>query len=53
MNKYKVVAYADPEEGLSKKTSLAFAETREEAMAQAWKIFPEYHEVNVFLIEDK
>jgi hypothetical protein len=46
--KWEVIAYADPEMGLTKRRDFVWADTREEAERKAWKLFPEYHEIGVF-----
>ena len=47
--RYTVVAYA--EEGLPRKEVEITAKTKDQAWSQAWRLFPEYHEVGVFEID--
>ena len=48
--KWEVIAYADPEMGLKKKSAFVWADSREEAERKAWATFPEYHEVGVYKV---
>lgn len=52
MHKYRVVAFADIEYGLPKREAFIKAESYEEAKKKAWKMFPEYHEIMVNIIND-
>ena len=46
MPKYKIVAIPDEENySAGKKEKIIDVDTYDEAMAQAWKIFPEYHQI--------
>lgn len=47
MKKYTVIAYTD-EDGYPRQSATIEAENQEDAQSQAWKLFPEYHEVGVF-----
>lgn len=44
----KYIAVAFPESGLPKKSAVVEAKNKEEALAQAWRLFPEYHEIGVW-----
>jgi hypothetical protein len=48
MAKFEIIAYADWEYGLKKKTKIITAKDEEEAWTIAWKTFPEYHELGVY-----
>lgn len=52
MKKYEIIAYADWEYGLNKKTKVITAKDEEEAWIIAWKTFPEYHELGVWELEE-
>ena len=45
--KYTVIAYA--EERLPQKEVTITAKNQDEAWAKAWRMFPEYHEVGVWV----
>lgn len=49
---YDVIAYAECDEAyLPRRTTTILAIDHEDAQRQAWRLFPEYHEVGVFLKE--
>ena len=50
MKKYDIIAYA--EEGLPRKETIITAKDHDEAMNKAWRLFPEYHEVGAYEIEE-
>lgn len=50
MKIYLVKAYA--EHGLKEQTATLKAENYEKAKSEAWKMFPEYHQVGVFEQEE-
>lgn len=53
MKKWQIVAYAEHEEGyLPRKETVVEASTYELAIWQGYNIFPEYHEVGAFEIEE-
>ena len=53
MKKWQIVAYAEHDEGyLPRKEAVVYAETHREAETKGFRMFPEYHEVGVFEIED-
>jgi len=47
MKKYTVVAYEDGD-GLPRKGATIKAESLQQAQTEAWRMFPEYHEIGVF-----
>lgn len=48
--KYTVIAYA--EGGLPRKEVTITARNKDEAWSKAWRMFPEYHEVGAYEVED-
>lgn len=51
---FHIIAYAECDEGyLPRKETTVLAIDHKDAMRQAWRIFPEYHEVGAFEKEDK
>lgn len=46
MKTYEIIAYADSEYGLPRRTATVIAKDRNDALNQGWRIFPEYHEIN-------
>ena len=53
MKKWQIVAYAEHDEGyLPRKEAVVEASTYELAIWQGYNIFPEYHEVGAFEIEE-
>lgn len=49
MKKYVIVAYPECDEGyLPRKEKTVIARDRDDALAIAWREFPEYHEVNAY-----
>lgn len=44
---YNIVAYPD-KDGYPRREATVSATDRDDALAQGWKIFPEYHEINAF-----
>lgn len=54
MAKWKIVAFPDEENyGMGKKEKIIVATSYEDAMAQAWREFPEYHEVGAYKIAEE
>lgn len=51
MKKYNVIAYAD-EEGNKRKEAVVEAENYTQAQIKAWNMFPEWHEIGVFEMEE-
>ena len=53
MKKWQIVAYAEHDEGyLSRKEAIVYARDSEEALYKGFRMFPEYHEVGAFEIEE-
>lgn len=52
MKKYNVVAYPDGE-GNKRQEAVIEAENDSQAKIKAWKMFPEYHEVGVYEVEEE
>ena len=52
MPKYLIKAYGDYERRLKQKTKIITAENEEEAWIEAWKTFPEYKELGVFVYKE-
>ena len=50
--KYKVIAYPD-EDGYPRKSAIVEANNKAQAEDKAWRMFPEYHEIGVFEIENE
>lgn len=48
MRTWEIVAFADSEYGLPRKTATVQAESHQEAMSKAYKMFPEYHEIGAY-----
>lgn len=54
MAKWKIIGYADPEDGIKKEEKEIIALSRSEAKRIAYMTFPEHHEIGVYEIkEDK
>ena len=54
MKKWQIVAYAECDEGhLPRKEAVIYADTHAEAEHKGWHMFPEYHEVGVYEMEEK
>lgn len=51
MKKYRVIAYPD-EDGYPRRESIIEAENHEQAERMAFRLFPEYHEVGAFEMEE-
>ena len=51
MKKWCIVAY--PEEGLPRREATVVAATHELAAWQGFNIFPEYHEIGAYEVEEK
>jgi len=51
MKKWQIVAYAESDEGYSRKEVTVYARDHEEALYKGFRMFPEYHEVGAFEIE--
>lgn len=53
MKKWQIVAYAECDEGyLPRKEATVYAETHGEAERKGFAMFPEYHEIGAFEIEN-
>ena len=52
MTKWKIVGYADPEDGIEKEEKEIIALSKSEAKRAAYMIFPEHHEIGVYKIEE-
>ena len=53
MKKWQIVAYAECDEGyLPRKEAIVYADTHAEAERKGWRMFPEYHELGAFEMED-
>ena len=52
VKKYDVIAYPD-EDGYPRKETTISAENQQQAESIAWRLFPEYHEIGVYEIEEK
>ena len=53
MRKWQIVAYPECGEGdLPRKETIIYAETHKKAVGKGFKMFPEYHEVGAFEIEE-
>ena len=53
MKKWKIVAYPECDEGyLPKKKAFVYAKDWDEAMDKGWRMFPEYHEVGAFEVNE-
>lgn len=50
---YLIKAYADKERRLEEKKQIVRAENELKAKVMAYKLFPEYKEIGVYLMEDK
>lgn len=50
MKKYIVVAYPD-DEGNKKRSAIIEAESRDQALLNAWRMFTEWHEIGVYEME--
>ena len=51
MKRWTIVAYS--EEGLPRQECDIYAKYREDAMDKAWDLFPEYHEIGVYEVEEE
>lgn len=53
MKKWQIVAYAEHDEGyLPRKEAIVYADTHAEAERKGWRMFPEYHELGAFEVEE-
>ena len=52
-NAYLIKAYADKERRLKEQERIVRAETKLYAQVMAYKLFPEYKEIGVYLMEDR
>lgn len=51
---FHIIAYAECDEGyLPRKETTVMAIDHKDAMRQAWRLFPEYHEVGAFEKEER
>ena len=50
--KFDVRAYGDYEMGLKTQDVVIIANSRDEAYDKAWSMFPEYHEIGVYEINN-
>jgi hypothetical protein len=50
--KWKIIAYADPEDGLKRKEKTVKAPDHDAAMRIAWCEFPEYHEIGAYEVKE-
>ena len=46
LKRYTIIAYA--EEGLPRQEKTVMAKDHDSAMAHAWRMFPQYHEVGAY-----
>lgn len=54
MKKYVIVAYPESDEGyLPRQEKIVEARDSEEALYKGWRLFPEYHQVGAFEVEDQ
>lgn len=53
MKKYVIVAYPEcDEDHLPRQEKIVEARDSEEALYKGWRLFPEYHQVGAFEVED-
>lgn len=52
MKKYRVIAYPDEDGYYPRKEATILAENHEQAERMAFRLFPEYHEVGAFEMEE-
>lgn len=52
MKKWQIVVYVESDEGWSRKEAVVYARDSEEALYKGFRMFPEYHEVGAFEIEE-
>ena len=53
MKRWIIVAYPECDEGyLPRKEAEVYAETHREAESKGWRLFPEYHEIGAYEIEE-
>ena len=54
MKKWTIVAYPECDEGyLPRKEAVVYAETHREAESKGFRLFPEYHEIGAYEIEEE
>lgn len=54
MKKWQIVAYPECDEGyLPHQEAIVYAETHAEAERKGFRLFPEYHEVGAYEIEEE
>ena len=54
MKKWIIVAYPECDEGyLSRQEKEVYAETHAEAERKGFRLFPEYHEIGAYEVEEK
>lgn len=54
MKKWTIVAYPECDEGyLPRKETVVYAETHREAESKGFRLFPEYHEVGAYEMEEE
>ena len=50
MSKWLIIAFADEENGLPRQKQIVEAPDKQTAEKMGWKIFPEYHEIGVYIM---
>ena len=54
MKKWQIVVYAESDEGdLIRTEAIVYAETCKTAVIKGFRMFPEYHEITVYEMEEK
>lgn len=54
MKKWIIVAYPEHDKGyLLRKEAVVYAETHREAESKGFRLFPEYHEVGAYEVEEE
>lgn len=54
MKKWRIVAHAEYDEGyLPRREAVVYADTHREAEAKGFNLFPEYHEVGAYEMEEE
>lgn len=54
MKKWRIVMYAEGDERYLQRTeAVVYAETRKKAIIKGFRMFPEYHEITIYKMEEK
>ena len=51
MKVYRIIAYAEPRNGLKRDEAIVRASDHNNAISIGWKLFPEYHQIAAFEAE--